>query len=90
MSASVRLCQKKGVRVEGCRELASQVGRVSERTRFKRSSRSVRARSRALRSIAADVDLEGPGSDEKKVSLARRENRADFPDVSLSQKEGGT
>ena len=33
---------------EGCRELASEVGRVSERTRFKRSSRSIRARSRAL------------------------------------------
>ena len=31
---------------EGCRELASKVGRVSERTRFKRSSRSIRARSR--------------------------------------------
>ena len=29
---------------EGCRELASQVGRVSERTRFKSSSRSIRAR----------------------------------------------
>ena len=27
--------------LEGCRELASEVGRVSERTRFKRSSRSV-------------------------------------------------
>ena len=37
---------------EGCRELASEVGRVSERRRFKRSSRSIRARSRALRSIA--------------------------------------
>ena len=34
---------------EVCRELASEVGRVSERTRFNRSSRSVRARSRALR-----------------------------------------
>ena len=28
---------------EGCRELASEVGRVSERTRFKRRSRSIRA-----------------------------------------------
>ena len=28
---------------EGCRELPSEVGRVSERTRFKRSSRSIRA-----------------------------------------------
>ena len=29
---------------EGCLELASEVGRVSERTSFKKSSRSVRAR----------------------------------------------
>ena len=33
---------------EGCRELASEVRRVSERTRFKRSSRSIRARSRGV------------------------------------------
>ena len=33
---------------EWCCELPSEVGRVSERMRFKRSSRSVRARSRAL------------------------------------------
>ena len=43
---------------EGCHELPSEVGRVSERTRFKRSSRSIRAKSRALRSIAAGVVLE--------------------------------
>ena len=38
--------QKKGFAVavrEGCLELPSEVGRVSERTRFKRSSRSIRA-----------------------------------------------
>ena len=52
---------------EGCRELASEVGRVSERRRFKRSSRS-----RALRSIAPGVDLESSSSDENEVSLARR------------------
>ena len=42
---------------EGCGELASVVGRVSERTRFKRSSRPIRARPRALHSIALVVDL---------------------------------
>ena len=38
------------------RELVSEVGWVSERTRFKRSSRFMRARSYALRFIAPDVD----------------------------------
>ena len=57
---------------------------VSERTSFKRSSRSIRARSRALRSIAPDVDLDSSGSsDENEVSLARRESCADLPGVSL-------
>ena len=37
---------------EGWRELASEIGRVSKRTRFKRRFRSIRARSRALLSIA--------------------------------------
>ena len=68
---------------EGCRELASEVGRVLERTKFKSSSRSIRARSRALRSSARDVELECSSSDEDEVSLARRESRADFPDMSL-------
>ena len=67
----------------GCRELASEVGRASERTKFKRSSRSVCAGSRALRSIAPDVDLECSRSEEDEVSLAQRESRADFPEVSL-------
>ena len=40
---------------EGCRELASKGGGVSERTTSRRSSRSPRARSRALRSIAPCV-----------------------------------
>ena len=57
---------------EGCRELASEVSRVSERTRFKRSSRSICARSCAVRSFAPDVDLDSSGSDENEVSLARR------------------
>ena len=50
-------CFSFAVRV-GCRELASEVGRASERTKFMRSSRSVCAGSRALRSIAPDVDLD--------------------------------
>ena len=40
---------------EGCRELASEVERVSERTRFRSISMSIGARSRALRSIAPDA-----------------------------------
>ena len=55
---------------QGCRELASAVGLVSERTRFKRSSRSIRARSRALRSIAPDVGSDCSSSDENEVPLA--------------------
>ena len=68
---------------EGCRELASEVGRVSERTRFWSSSRSIGARPRALRSIAPDAVSECSSSDEDEVSHARRESRADFPEVSL-------
>ena len=68
---------------EGRRELASEAGRISVRTRFNRSSRSVRARSRGFRSIALEVGLEFSTSDENEVSLARKECRADFPEVSL-------
>ena len=68
---------------EGCRELFSEVVRVSERTRYKRSSRSVRARSRALRSIAPEDVLECSSSDEDEMSLAWRQSRADFSEVSL-------
>ena len=68
---------------EGCRELASEVGRVSERTRFESSPRAIGARLRALRSIAPDVAVECSSSDEDEVSLARRESRADFLEVSL-------
>ena len=53
----------------------SEVGRVSERTRFKRSSRSIRARSRALRSIVPEAGLECSSSDEDVMSLAQRETR---------------
>ena len=63
---------------EGCRELASELGRVSERARFKSSSGSIRARSRALPSIAPDDVLDCSCSEEGEVSLARRESRANF------------
>ena len=85
-SASVRMCQKKGFAFavcEGCRELASEVGRVSERTRFNRSSRSIWARSRALRYNAPGAGLGCSSSNEDVMSIARRECRADFPIVSL-------
>ena len=72
---------------EGCRELASEGGRVTQRTRFKRSSRSIRARSRALRSIALDVVLESSSSDEDEVALALKEGRADLPKVSLQLRD---
>ena len=68
---------------EGCRELASEVCRVSERTTFKRSSMSIRARTRGQRSIAPDVVLECSSSDEDVMSLAWEESRADFPEVSV-------
>ena len=55
---------------EGCRELALEVGLVSERARFKRSSRSIRAKSRALRYIAPDVGSDCSSSDENEASLA--------------------
>ena len=85
-SAPVRMRQKKGLAFtvrEGCRELASKVDRVSKRTRFKRSSKSIRVKSRALRSIAPDVELDSSSSDENDVSIAKRENCADLPEVSL-------
>ena len=63
---------------EGCREQASEVGRVTERTRFRSSSRSIGARSRARRPIAPDALSGCSSSDEDEVPLARRESRADF------------
>ena len=67
----------------GCRERASEVERVSERTWFWSSSSSVGAGSRALRSIAADAALWDSSSDEGEALLARRDCRADFSEVSL-------
>ena len=58
---------------DGCRELASEVGRVSEQTNFKRSCRSILARSRTLRFIAPDVGSECSSSVMGGVSLARKE-----------------
>ena len=66
----------------GCLELALEVGRFSERTRFKRSSKSIRARSHALRFIASDAGLEFSGGEDE-VSLSHREGCAKFPEVSL-------
>ena len=51
------------------------------RTRFKRSSRSPRARCCAL--IAPDAVSECSSSEEEEVSVTRRERRADFLEVSL-------
>ena len=79
-SASVRMHRNGASRsqfVKGVPERASEVGRVSERTRFKRSSKSCRARSRALRSIALDVGVEYSSSAEDEVSLAMKESCAD-------------
>ena len=56
---------------EGCRELASEVGRVSERTSFQRSSRSGRAKSCGLKTVAPESFRNAP-----------RQSRADFPEVS--------
>ena len=47
------------------------------------SSRTIGARSRALRWIAPYVDLENSSSDENEVSLARKECRSEFPEVWL-------
>ena len=54
---------------QGCRELVSAVGQVSQRTGFKRRSRSIQARSLALRFIAPDVDLEISASNEEARSI---------------------
>ena len=58
LTCTCRIASEKGFAFavrEGCRELVAEVGQVSVRTRLTRSSRSVRARSRALRSIAPEV-----------------------------------
>ena len=85
-SASVRMHRKRASHLRFVKDAASWPRRLvesSERTRFKRTPRSIRTRSRALRSIAPDVVLECTSSDEDVVSLAQRESRADFWEVSL-------
>ena len=85
MSASVRMHQKWASRSRFVKDVASWRRKLVvswSGQRFKRRSRSVRARSRALRTMP-DVVLECSSSDEDAMSLARRESRADFPEVSL-------
>ena len=85
-SASVRLHPKRDLAFavrKGCRELASEVGRVSERTRL-RSSSQVHPRQVNVRfapSRRKSVWCSSPDEDE--LSLALRESGTDFPAVSL-------
>ena len=58
-----------------CVRMRSEAGRISVQTGSRRRSRSIRARSCVLRSIASDVGVENSSSDENDVSLARRERR---------------
>ena len=84
MSASVRMHWTRASRSRFVKNVASWLRRwvVSQSGQ---GSREVpdRARSRALLSFAPDVVLECSSSDEDEVSLARRESRVDFPEVSL-------
>ena len=79
-SASVG-CIGRGLcsRCQGGRELVSEVGGVSERTSFKRSFRSIGARSHALRFIAPDADLEISCSGENEVSLSQKRGLRELP-----------
>ena len=61
--------------------MVAEMGRVSERTMFKRSSRFVRARTREHHSIAGEESLECSSSDEDEVSLSQQESCADFPEI---------
>ena len=79
MFVSVRMHRKRASRSRFVKDVASwlrKLGRVSEWTMFKSSSRSIGARSRARRSIVPEAGLECSSSDDD-VS------RADFPVVSL-------
>ena len=86
MSASVRMHWKSASRSRRVKDVVSWHRRwaVSRNERFRISSRSVRARSRALHSIAPEAVLGCSCSDEDEVSFARRESREDFPEVILS------
>ena len=79
MSAPLVMQRRKVLRwrfAMGCRELASEVGRVSKRTRCKRNSRSVRARSRSFGALALDAMSEYSRSeeDERGVAYTTRES----------------
>ena len=76
MSVSVRMRRK---RVSGLRFVKDVVS-LLRRWGVSRNgtSRSIGARSRALGSIAPDAFSERSSWDENEVSLARKENRADF------------
>ena len=77
--ASVRMHQKWALCSRFVTVVASWLRRLvgsQSGTRFKRSTRSIRAWSRALRSIAPDVNLECSSSDDNEVSLAQRERCA--------------
>ena len=68
------------------KDVVSWPGRLvvsRKRQGSREAPRSIRARLRALRSIAPEAGLECPGSDEDVVSLAQRESCADFPELSL-------
>ena len=67
---------------EGCRMLASEVGGVSERRRLKRSSRSIRARSRARRSTSHKSVWSVQARTRMRCRLPK-ESCADFSEVSL-------
>ena len=63
---------------EGCHELDSEVGRVSERT----VQETLKSRS-LLRAVAPETIPECSSSEQDEVSLAQRESRAAFSEVSL-------
>lgn len=63
---------------DGCRELCSEVGRVSERTRFHRKVQICSCQVAYAQGSGSQCSSSG----EENVSHARRESRADFPEVS--------
>ena len=86
-SASARVHRKRASRSRFVKEAASWLRRLVESQSGRGSrgapARCIRARSRALRSIAPEAGLECSSSDEHVMSLAPRESRADFLEVWL-------
>ena len=68
---------------EGCRELASEVGRFSEQTRFKRTSKSIRARSRHFIPSLLEVGFVSSSSDEDARNGDWRGYRAFFREENI-------